>query len=109
MSQRVQHFTKLLTAQAALDTAARVRDDLIANCREHTFYATWTGAVSAGVITIEASADPTYTGTWSSIGTINFVAGACKHLSVTGCHRSIRVRISTAVVGGTVDVAAVSN
>jgi hypothetical protein len=109
MGQRVQHSSTLITAQSAQDTAGVVNRGMVANAREHTFYAKFTGAVSAGVVTIEAAPDPDYSGTWSSIGTMAFAAGAAKHLSVTGCHRALRARISTAIVGGTVTVDVVSN
>lgn len=96
----------LLTAIADETTGTPV------NCLGYTHftvYAIGAGTINAGVITIEtADFNPatasTYTGTWSSVTTMNAVdvtGGAQKHAILTeGAYSQIRARISTAVGGG---------
>lgn len=100
----------LLTAQSAIETAAAIRPDIISHAREVTLYATFGAGTSAGTVVLEAAPDPTYTGTWSNVGSIAWAAASrTHHLSVTGCHRALRARISVGIVGGTVDVHVVAN
>lgn len=62
--------------------------------------------LSAGVVTIEASADPSYAGTWAPLATVAYVGATnhCDIVNLTGTFLVLRARISTTVVGGTVSV-----
>lgn len=72
-------------------------------------YVTGIGTTSSGVITIETadfnpSTETTYTGTWSSVTTVNasdVSGGAQKHVPLTdSAYMWIRTRISTVIGGG---------
>lgn len=90
----------------------------VANFTNLTFYVTGSDdAISAGVVTFEeADYNPDvtgpYSGTWSSLGTVNAttVANAAQvgvHIGGPGgsfAYGFVRARISTAVAGGTVSV-----
>jgi hypothetical protein len=68
-------------------------------------YVEWSSGVSAGVVTIEEAYSQNYSGTWSTIGTVTTAAASSTDVyHQTGAFRSLRVRISTAVSGGTVTV-----
>lgn len=105
----------LITAQLADETTSAP-----VNCLGYThltIYITGAGTTSSGVITIEeadynpaSAAADFYTGTWSSITTVNasdVTGGAQKavHLTVSS-YMWVRARIST-VIGGTGTVSAV--
>ena len=68
-------------------------------------YVLWSSGTSAGQVVLEESYSPTYTGTWSTIGTINWSAASSTDVfHQTGAFRSLRVRVNTAIAGGTVTV-----
>ena len=68
---------------------------------DFSVYAEWGSSTNAGVLTIEEAYDPTYTGVWSSIGTITWSAASSTDVfHQTGAFRALRVRVSTAVGGG---------
>jgi hypothetical protein len=62
--------------------------------------------VSAGAVTIEEADDAAYAGTWAIIGSAVSTAAASitQAVHITGTYRYIRVRISTNITGGSVDV-----
>ena len=101
---------QLLSAVADANTAAIIERQTVANVREFTVYVVFSAGCSAGAVVVEAAHSEDYTGTWSNLGTVNWAAASRAHpVSVTGCHIAIRVRISTAIVGGTIDAWAVAN
>jgi hypothetical protein len=78
--------------------------------REHVFYLTGSAGISAGAVQPEHAPTPGYTGTWQAIGSpITLAASTTKAVAYTGCLGYVRARISTNVVGGTVDVDLFSN
>ncbi len=98
----------LLTAATALGAGDPI--DLNNHSREIAFYITGDGAVSGGVVTLETSDDPTYTGTWAIIGSpVTVTANAKQIVQATGCFRYVRARVSTIIVGGTVTVRLAAN
>ena len=78
----------------------------LGNC--HTVYITWSALVSAGGITLEEAPYEGYTGVWAALlAEISVGPNAGATVSVNIQHKPIaalRARISTTVVGGTVDV-----
>lgn len=64
-----------------------------------TMYAIWDAGVTAGQVVLEGSPDGT---NWVNVGTLNFSAGNTNDVNVVQTHRYIRVRVSTAPVGGNV-------
>jgi hypothetical protein len=102
--------SRLITAQSALDTTHTPISAPSSQVREMRFYATYGAGTSAGVVTIEGAPDAAFAGVWASLGTIPWVAASkVESLRVEGVHASIRARISTAIVGGTVSVDVVGN
>ncbi len=77
---------------------------------EYTVYVEFGAGVGAGKIQIETSfpdltngADKEYGGSWAAIGsTIDWsAASAQKYASITGVFADLRLRVDTAVTGGT--------
>lgn len=95
----------LLTAQSALNTVASL-DPVVGSKAEGTLIIVTFGAgTSAGVVLIEGAASPNFTGTWATLATINWAAANRAHETfISGGFLARRVRISTAIVGGTVNV-----
>lgn len=77
-----------------------------AGCTEFTFYIVFGAATSAGAIQIESSPLTGYAGTWAAEGSpLTWSAASKVHkLSISGLAQILRARISTGIVGGTVDV-----
>lgn len=95
---------QLLSAKSLQDVTGVVQRDMPARIRELAVYVVFGAGTSAGVVLVESAHDPDYTGTWATIATISWAAATRVHLAaVTGVHMALRVRISTAIVGGTVD------
>ena len=106
----------LFTGQTASGTAA------VIDCRSFNCLTVWiigTGTLDSGVITIEEALDPGYTGTWSSIATVNatdVTGGKALAYHVAGSggifhFDYVRVRISTVIAGagGSIACAATAN
>lgn len=75
---------------------------LDADNSESVIYVRWSAGVTAGQVVVETASDETYTGTWSNLATINFTADKEDSAAITGAYAAVRVRISIALVGGTV-------
>lgn len=62
--------------------------------------------ISAGAVQIETADSFDYTGTWTPVsgGPITAVANEEIVVNFNGLYRAIRARISTDIVGGTIDV-----
>jgi hypothetical protein len=68
-------------------------------------YVVFGAGTSAGVVTLETAPNAEWTGTWASLGTATWsAANDVKYVRADGPVGAIRARISTAIVGGTVDV-----
>lgn len=94
--------TQLLTAQSAVNTAAAIPQSEYAIRTEVDVV--FGAGTSAGAVMLESAHDPAYTGTWHTEATATWSAATkAVHLSLIGMRRALRVRISTAIVGGTVD------
>jgi len=103
MSRRLSK--KLIDAQTALNTAGYVGISEIAQIDESGFHIEFSSGSAAGQVVIETSSDPAYTGTWAILSTINWAAASKSHyVAITGVFRALRVRISSAITTGTVDV-----
>jgi len=95
----------LFSAQSALDTNAS-RKPLLA-ARHVRVWASWSGAVTAGVVTIYHI--PRDGEGKESLGMLGFSAGNSNSLRVEGPLNEIEARITTAVAGGTVTVGILVN
>ena len=77
-----------------------------ANAHEHVFYIRGRTGTTAGGVTLETAAFVGDTGTWSAIADeVTVVADETTAVSLRGLYLAVRARITTAVVGGSVDVA----
>lgn len=97
---------KLLDAKSALNATGTVPDVFgTLGITRTTHVVKWGTGVSAGAVIIEVADDSSYTGTWAPVATITYTSGSPKadYAYVEGHYGSIRHRISTVLVGGTVD------
>jgi len=74
--------------------------------RNHTILVIGSSGVSAGAIQVEASNNPADTNTWAPLTATPTTVVASSDIAIilTGIFNFIRARISTAIVGGTVQV-----
>lgn len=105
-----KYFKQVMSAKSALNALS---DELnaadLAGVTELSYYIVFGAATSAGAVQIESAHITGYTGVWAAEGSPVAWAAATKahKLSITGASLFSRARISTAIVGGTVDVYAV--
>ncbi len=94
--------TPLLSGASTLDASQGV--DLLNKGPENAIYINWGTGVTAGAIAIETAASVGYTGAWAPYVTVAFTGTAPRVdcVQITGAFRTLRTRISQAVVGGTV-------
>lgn len=96
---------KLISAGSALNTAGNLNKVTGSKATGTLVYVTFGPGTSAGAVVIEGAPDPNYTGTWATLATINWAAADRTHETfIAGSFLGRRARISTAIVGGTVDV-----
>lgn len=78
--------------------------------REVNVYLTWAVGSAAGQVVVETSDANPYTGTWSPIAVLNFITADVKNnVAFTGCFRFIRVRVASAITGGSVTATIFAN
>ena len=78
--------------------------------RELAVYVVFGAGCSAGAVVVEEAATPGYTGTWANLSTVSWGAAGRTHaVHVTGVHLVTRIRISTAISGGTIKVYVAAN
>ena len=103
-------YKRLLNAQSALNTVGNADGDKQGVAFQTAIYVVFNAGTSAGVVVVETSHDPNYTGTWANLATVTWAAATkCHVVQITGNYLALRVRISTAIVGGTVDAHLVQN
>ncbi len=91
--------------QKAATTGNGAEADLKGRSEHVTIYITGSAGISAGAVQLESAPTPGYTGTWAAHGSpITVAADTTKIVQVVGSLGVVRARISTNVVGGTVDV-----
>jgi hypothetical protein len=93
-------------ALAALNSATRVLGPgYLHAVKEHAWEISWGVGCSAGSVIVETAPDPDYAGTWSEIATIAWTAASrTDRVNFSGSVGATRVRVSDAIVGGTVVV-----
>lgn len=107
---RLLFWLQLLVAKSAQDVTGVLPSDQLAAVQQSAVYVKFGAGTSAGAVVVEGAHDEAFTGTWANITTVNWAAANRVHLvAITGCHRAMRVRISVAIVGGTVDAYAMGN
>jgi hypothetical protein len=99
-------FRKILDTQSAEGTKSDVLGAVdLNNINELTYYIVYSASCSAGAVQPETAHAEDYTGTWAAEGSpVTFGDNVCKIVAITGVTMFRRVRISTAIVGGTVSV-----
>jgi hypothetical protein len=110
MSVRTLFWRTLLSAASALNATGLLPSSFLGNVRELAIYVVFSAGTTAGVVLVEGSHDENFSGTWATLATVTFsAANRCHHVALTGCHRAVRVRISTAIADGTVDAYVMAN
>ena len=105
-------FRKIGSALSAGNaTTDEVGPNDLSSCTEVTYYIVFGAATSAGAVQVESAHVPAYSGTWAAEGSPTaWVAATRVHkVSITGISNVARARVSTAIVGGTVDIYAMGN
>lgn len=81
-----------------------------AQVTEYGIYVDFAAGSAAGTVLIETASDPSYSGTWAVLATINWSAASkCHYTALTNTLRCLRVRISSAITGGSVTVRVIAN
>jgi len=95
-----------MDAKSALNAVSDVVNAVhLANINELTFYLVFSAGCAAGKAKAEESHDGEYAGTWALNGSeVTFGDNVVKTVKVTGVSKAQRVRISEAIVGGTLSV-----
>lgn len=110
-SEQTTIARKLLSNVSAINTAVATGN--MGNARSCAVYADWSAGVSVGVVAVETAVDQNYTGTWAAVtnGTLTFASTAPNQnvMIIPNVLWSVRTRISTGVVGGTVNTWIVCN
>lgn len=110
-SEQTTIARKLLSNAATINTAVATGN--MGNARSCAVYADWSAGVSVGVVAVETAVDQNYTGTWAAVtnGTLTFASTAPNQnvMIIPNVLWSVRTRISTGVVGGTVNTWIVCN
>lgn len=112
MGIRFRFYRKIMDAQSALNAlSSELSPADLGSVDELSFYIVFGAGTSAGAVQIESSHLTGYTGTWAAEGSpVAWVAATRVHkVSVAGVSFISRARISTGIIGGTVDVYAVGN
>ena len=103
-----QFYQKLLDAVSANGTTGAV--NVLGQAREHAVYVEYGAGVSAGEVTVETASEKAFSGTWDVLTVIAWAAASRSHsYRTTGAYGAIRVRVTSAIVGGTVTVTYVGN
>jgi hypothetical protein len=97
---------EIMAAKSALNAVSEEVGPVDAsNVNERTYYVVGSAGVSAGAVQAEESHLTLYGGTWAPNGSpVTVEADKVKTIKVTGVAHVERIRISTAIVGGTVSV-----
>jgi hypothetical protein len=110
MAESPVFYQKLMTAQSVIETAVVVGPGRVSRVREIALYVVFGAGTTAGAVVLEAAPDAAYTGTWANLATVSWSAATKVGLAqASGVHLAVRARISTGIVGGTVDVHLVGN
>lgn len=109
---RLRFFRQIMIAKS---TNNDVSDELspvdLGSVDELSFYIVFGPGTASGAVQVESAHLTKYTGIWAPEGAaVSWVAASRVHkVSITGSSYISRARISTVIVGGTVDVYAVAN
>ena len=108
---RTRYHARIMDAQSVDETKSTVLGPAICGqVREGALYVVFSPGVTAGVVEIEDAHVGTFSGTWSNMATVNWVAPDRVHrVNYTGVHMYVRARISTAIADGTVSVEFIGN
>lgn len=94
---------KALDAAVTINTTFPIPGN-VSNIAQALLEVEFGAGTSAGAVVLESAARADYTGTWVLEGTVTWAAASKAHNVIgTGPKGAWRVRISVAIVGGTVD------
>lgn len=97
---------QLHTAQVAINTLGTeaLGDDIGGKAESTSVVCVFGAGTSAGAVVVETAHDPAYAGTWANLATIAWSAASkAEKAVILGNFIALRVRISVAIVGGSVD------
>lgn len=99
-------WRQVMFAKSALnELSTEINPVDLNNINELTFYVVGSAGVASGAVQAEEAHVAAYSGTWAPNGApVTVVASSVKTVKVTGVSFVGRVRISTVLAGGTVDV-----
>lgn len=97
---------QIMTAKSALNAVSdEVGPTDLGNTRDVIYFIVGGAGVASGAVQVESAHVKAYAGTWAPEGAaITVTADTVKILRVSGAGFTSRVRISTVLAGGTVDV-----
>lgn len=104
---RFRFFKQIMSAKSAINTLSdEISPEEMAGVSDLTYYVVFGAGVGAGAVQPETAHLVGYTGTWAADGnTIAWAAASSvKVARIAGASFVARVRISTGVTGGTIDV-----
>lgn len=107
---KLRVFKKIGSALSALNAVTDILNSAdLAGVTNLSFYIVGSAGVASGAVQVEDCHDATYTGTWVAEGSpVTVVATAAKKVVISNdSFGAARVRISTVLAGGTVDIWAI--
>lgn len=72
------------------------------NWRAATVYVVFSPGVSSGAVVVETAHDRNFGGTWSLVQNVSAASNTVSSVPLSTPHAAVRVRITTAISGGTV-------
>lgn len=97
----------LLTGASALNAAGFLGPNEVSGARQIEVTIKFGPGTTAGGVTVESADAIGYTGTWAAEQVVAWAAASRTHkVIISGGRTAVSARISTAIVGGTVDVSA---
>lgn len=106
IAQDLENRSWTVTWLSAVSTDETTSTPMVTNSAiDLGVYIEWSAGTSAGQLVVEEAWDSSYTGAWSTIGTVNWSAASSTDVyHQTGSFRALRVRVNTAIAGGTITV-----
>ena len=94
----------LLENKSALNDSGTVGPNEVGDADSINVTVEFGAGTSAGAVTVESAGNAGYGGTWAQEAAVNWAAASRAHVvNIPGPRDSVRARISTAIVGGTVN------
>jgi hypothetical protein len=98
-------WTQIMSAKSALNEAASL-GPVVAKAGRVKLFIVFGPGTSAGAVQLEEAHSESFAGAWAALGAplAWAAANSVKTIVLTEASQALKIRISTAIVGGTVDV-----